>query len=210
MTWIQLNNRQFFEKNINYSIEGIEGNVRIIYDKQMTAEHRYLLSFKRELCINNDNKILFILLNPSNNTFVKTTSLKLDETVKFCFLKGLKEGYDIVEIINVFSHLSPNSDKLMQKLEIELRNTGIIDHKNNNLWIKKSLSTSDALVVSWGGNGNWFNRNVDIINIIRKYWAREIKCLAETKNGYPIHSSVQSRNQFQITLMTPLKEYIFI
>lgn len=58
------------------------------------------------------------MLNPSDNTFVSTSSLKIDETVKFCFQKGLNEGYDIVEIVNVFSHMAPNSETLKQKLEL--------------------------------------------------------------------------------------------
>lgn len=70
-------------------------------------------------------------------------------------------------------------------------NSGKLNHENNKKWIKESLSKSNTIVVSWGENGNWFNRNVDSITLLRKYCVGKIKSLAETRFGYPLHASAQ-------------------
>ena len=123
--------------------------------------------------------LVFIGLNPS-----LATSSENDPTLRRLIRFSKTWGYSSLHVLNLFAKITnrPNMlrtccDPIGQKNDFELE-------RNIRLW---SENNSYDLLLGWGVNGKFMNRNKQILNIISKSSSRRPYVIGLTKEGHPSH-----------------------
>ena len=126
----------------------------------------------------NDSKpyALFIGLNPS------TADEKEDDpTIRKCITYAQSWGYGGLMMVNLFAYRATLPSDL-KKAEEPI---GV----NNDANIKNLSDNAGIIVVAWGNNGHYLDRDKDVLNIIKKPM-----CLKINKSGQPGHPLYQRKN----------------
>ncbi len=115
------------------------------------------------------SKVLFIGLNPS-----KADESVDDPTIRRCIKFAKEWGFGGLCMVNLFAFCTPDpSDLLKVKDPIG---------PENDIILKKLIAESDEIVLVWGNNGSFLERNKKILKQIKNP-----RCLKVNKNGAPSH-----------------------
>ena len=126
-------------------------------------------------------KLLFILLNPS-----KATEKVYDATIIRCEKRSKLLAYKQFRVCNLFAFRSTKPT--------ELKKVSSPEGSSNNMFLKTSIKWSDKIICSWGRFGTLHNRDLEVIQIIKKY-RTPVFHLGLTKNNQPIHLLYVSYNK---------------
>lgn len=113
----------------------------------------------------------FCLLNPSTADMDE-----LDPTLRRCRNYTKRWGYAGMVVTNIFAVRATDPDNM--------READNPIGPENNKWIKKCADFSEKFVAGWGVNGDYKNRERDVIDLVG---LDETYCLETTKNGHPNH-----------------------
>jgi hypothetical protein len=127
---------------------------------------------KRQWRNNSDNFVNFVLLNPST-----ADKKKDDPTIRACIKFANNLGYNGLYVTNLFAYRTCDTEELKKALEP-------IGEKND-YHIKKWANKSRHIIVAWGNNGTYMNRDKELLKMLKK--EKNIKCLKITKLGNPGH-----------------------
>ncbi len=155
--------------------------------------YRYQLKRQWE---SEENLVLFICLNPA------TADAENNDKTCNRYIEFAKEhGYSGLIITNVFAFRSefPNEMKNAENP------VGLL----NDEWIIKSIRLCKAIVVGWGNDGAYQNRDIEVLKILKEHGKDKlIFCLGKNTNGQPSHPSRLTKGtKFQpFDIYTLLKE----
>lgn len=114
-------------------------------------------------------QVLFIMFNPSTADHRRD-----DPTIRKCIRFAKKWRCGRLVVANLFAFRTSNPK--------ELKASGAPIGPKNDLWIRKLSRQSDLIVVAWGNNGGFGNRDKTVAAMLRKP-----KCLGLTERGFPRH-----------------------
>lgn len=114
-------------------------------------------------------QVLFVMFNPST-----ADHLQDDPTTKKCIRFAKKWGCGRVVVVNLFAFRT-SSPK-------ELKHCVAPIGPKNDRWIRKLSKQSDLIVVAWGNNGVFGDRDKRVAAMLARP-----KCLGLTKRGFPRH-----------------------
>ena len=138
-----------------------------------TRTYRYSLSRVWDA---QKEKIVFIGLNPS------TADEKVDDqTLKRCinYAKRWSNGkYGSLEMVNLFAYRSTDYK--------QLRHVQDPIGKQNDQFILKAINNASLVVVAWGENGSYLNRDKAVLNLLSKANV-PVYCLEILRGGQPKH-----------------------
>ncbi len=147
----------------------------------------YRWSLEREIDSTN-RTILFIGLNPSlANSHVDDQTLK--RLTGFC-----KDwGYGSLVVVNLFATISRDPSCLSNINDPIGEKNNFILESSFDSWSKRPFWD---LWLGWGVNGQMFNRNIEVLELLKKYLIFRSKkfplslgplCLGFSKGGHPLH-----------------------
>ena len=126
-------------------------------------------------------KLLFILLNPS-----KATEKVYDATIIRCEKRSKLLAYKQFRVCNLFAFRTTKPT--------ELKKVSNPVGSLNNMFLKTSIKWSDKIICSWGRFGTLHKRDLEVIQIIKKY-RTPVFHLGLTKNNQPKHLLYISYNK---------------
>ena len=138
------------------------------------GQYRYVLSREwssKGVFAAKPKYMMFVGLNPS------TADAELDDaTLRRCigFAKAL--GYNGLYMVNLFAFRT-KSPKLMQSAEDPVG-------KLNDGWLLNMAVRAAAIVVCWGTNGGFRDRDRKVLELLKPY---NLFCLDVNTNGSPAH-----------------------
>lgn len=131
----------------------------------------FRLSLTRHWDMEEKQRILFIMLNPS------TANAETDDpTIRRCVNFAKAWGYDSLEVVNLFALVSSDPAKL-------LTTTNSIGTNNDSV-ILEAASRAEKIIVAWGAFSVARVRGEDVLGLLHEY---DIFCLGKTKAGHPRH-----------------------
>jgi hypothetical protein len=132
------------------------------------GEYRYVL--RREWDARR-RPLVYLMLNPS------TADETLDDpTMRKCIGFAHRAGRGGIVVVNLFALRSRNPATLLR----HPRPIG----PNNDDWIRRETTTTDAVVVGWGANVRVHRaREREVLSMIK----RPLLALGVTKDGHPCH-----------------------
>lgn len=142
-----------------------------------TRTHRFLLNCTWDKSL---EKALFIMLNPS-----WADESVCDDTVNKCIYYAKKKNCGSIEIVNLFSLITPNPERL---LTAEVNN-----HPENDYYLYQTINNSDYIVAAWGEQGVWFNACYKVFSIIESL-NKNLYCIETNRYGLPRHSGRLSKS----------------
>lgn len=131
-----------------------------------------------------NQKIVFILINPSYSD-----ELLFDKTNRLASNIGVKDGYDEVVILNLFSLITKDKPAL-------IKNLNIANHIENDQHIVDEVTNADRVIISWGIDYKFIDRILDVKQLIKNTGIEASKVYSITytdKNGKvynPAHLSM--------------------
>lgn len=116
------------------------GNISIESIFSHDETHRFVLKRKYKSSREhlNDGKIVFILINPSY-----ADELLFDKTNRLASNIGLKNGYNEVVILNMFSLVTKDTKALIKNL----KNANL---NKNDLYIMEEVKNAERVILAWG------------------------------------------------------------
>ncbi|MDB3085463.1 hypothetical protein C4097_13100 [Clostridioides difficile] len=145
----------------------------VVFSKD--KKHRYLIK-----CIWDEDKpkASIILLNPSSaneykydNTSMKVINYLVDN-----------RDYGGIYIVNLYSYIETNSDKVTGNIKI-------LGKKENDKWIKSAINNSEKVYIAWGSNDGNKTRIKEVIDILKCNNCKIVYKLLD-KNGDAKHPSI--------------------
>lgn len=118
--------------------------------------------------------VLFIMLNPS--TADATTN---DATIVRCMGFARRWGYERMEVTNLFAYRSTDPANL--KIG-RTRDEAIGPYCNQ--YILEAAARADLIVCAWGVHGGLYERDVEVVDLLRDY---RLHALKSTRWGKPAH-----------------------
>lgn len=134
--------------------------------------------------------VLWVMLNPS--TAGTDTS---DQTVRTCIEFSRVWGYGGLEIVNLFACKA----KEFPDLKAPDAPHDPIGSKNDR-YIRRAAQRATRIVVGWGENGVYLERDQDVCRLLLESTSQPLYCLGTNLNGTPRHPLYVPRN-------TPLTTY---
>ncbi|QHW33236.1 DUF1643 domain-containing protein [Paenibacillus rhizovicinus] len=120
-------------------------------------------------------RLLYIMLNPSTASEVTE-----DQTSKQCLFFAKKLGFGSFEVVNLFSFISTNPQKLIESMDPI--------GKDNDKHIIEAAARSETIVAAWGEKHFLNKRNQVVMDMLQQN-GFELFCLMKTKSGHPRHPS---------------------
>ena len=136
---------------------------------------KYRYQLKRQWGGGN-NFVLFVGLNPS------VADAEIDDpTLTRCINFAKSQNYDGLIINNLFAYRATNPDDLIGEKDY------LVGALNDD-WIKRSLAEVNAIVVCWGNDGVYLNRNEEVLKILKEHQgSKPVFCLDKNSTGQPKH-----------------------
>ncbi|QVY62074.1 DUF1643 domain-containing protein [Cytobacillus gottheilii] len=133
------------------------GNIAIESIFSENENHRFLLKRKYTTSRKKleNKKLCFILINPSY-----ADELLFDKTNRIASNLGVRNSYNEVVILNMFSLITKNKESLNKQLNIA-------NHSENDKIISNECKSSDTLIISWGIDEVYDERRMELKEIIR-------------------------------------------
>ena len=155
-------------------------------NKEITSKAVFSKCFKFRYSITNKfnsgrGRLLFILLNPST-----ATEKVYDPTLLRCKKRAINSCVYQFRVCNLFAYRA-TKPKELQKV------SDPIGPYNNEI-LKNSIKWSDKIICSWGRFGILKERNLEVIQLIKKYKTPSFH-LGLTKNNQPKHLLYISYNK---------------
>ncbi|TGB01489.1 DUF1643 domain-containing protein [Halobacillus salinus] len=119
-------------------------------------------------------RVLFVMLNPST-----ADGQEDDPTLRRCMNFACKWGYGSLEVVNLFAYRTPNP-KMLKGI------TNPIGDKNDE-YIKEALERSERVILAWGTKGSLFNRDKEVLKLLKNQSNKPLYTLELTKSGFPRH-----------------------
>lgn len=119
-----------------------------------------------------ENRVLFVLLNPST-----ADATKEDTTLRQCVFFAKREGFQSLEMVNLFAFRSTKPSALKQDYTLSIG-------PENDRHIQRAATLAKKIIVSWG-DFNSMGRDQAVLRILRQYG--DLYCLGVTKYGHPKH-----------------------
>ena len=143
-----------------------------------TRKHRFHLSCIWDL---EKKKALFIMLNPS-----WASEETCDATVDKCIYYAKKKNCGSVEIVNLFSLISPNPEDILA--------AQVKSHPDNITRISAAIDNdADYIVAAWGEQGVWFNACYKALALVEAS-GKQLYCLDTNRYGLPRHPGRLSKS----------------
>ncbi len=117
--------------------------------------------------------VLFILLNPSTADEVHD-----DPTNRRGIGYAMDWDFGGVTFCNLFAVRTPDP-KMMKRAKDPIG-------PKNDYWIAKQAKVSKQIVLAWGANGDFMDRDLDVRIVLRKV-KRLVWCMGCTRQGHPKH-----------------------
>lgn len=131
-------------------------------------------------------RLVFIMLNPST-----ADGSDDDPTIRRCIAFARREGFDGLEVLNLFAFRSPHPSVLRHEIEV---NGWAAAAGEDNAWHwKRVLSVSDVAVAAWGASAPTNRLDVYQDDALRSFTSTisgsdgRLVCLGRTKTGFPRH-----------------------
>ncbi|HYW21278.1 MAG TPA: DUF1643 domain-containing protein [Nodularia sp. (in: cyanobacteria)] len=135
----------------------------------INGSYRYLLG--REWNVN-DPQITFVMLNPST-----ADANQDDRTLCKCINFAQSWGYGSLEVVNLFAYRATKPRDMRQVPDPV--------GSKNNYYLQLATKRAALIIVAWGANGSFQNRNQEVLNLISGQ--QPLYCLGITKHGHPCH-----------------------
>ena len=133
----------------------------------------------------------FIMLNPSTADAVVD-----DPTIRRCMGFAERENYAGIYVANLFALRATNPKELLKAVnpcgpanDTILRNLA-----------EKTRESGTPIVCAWGTNGKIWKAHEQTVAYLKAYGG-ELKCLGQTKDGYPKHPLYIKADQPLVPLM---------
>jgi hypothetical protein len=143
--------------------------------------YRYLLG--REWDINKP-QITFVMLNPST-----ADANQDDRTLRKCINFAQSWGCGSLEVVNLFAYRATKPRDMRQVADPV--------GSQNNYYIQLATKRSALIIVAWGVNGSFKERNKEVLNLISGQ--QPLYCLGLTKHRHPSHP-LYIKNNTQLIL----------
>lgn len=117
--------------------------------------------------------LAFVMLNPST-----ANATEDDATVRRCMSFADREGFDAIEVVNLFAYRATDP--------AELRRAGYPVGPGNDEWIRSTVLGADAVCVAWGARVAGLERPQLVLPMLYALGV-EPQCLRITRSGYPQH-----------------------
>lgn len=118
--------------------------------------------------------VCFIGLNPSI-----ATEKDLDPTIRRCIGFAKSWGAGGIVMLNAFAIIDPKP-AVMKAAGAEAIGP------ENDFWIRKHARLSSEVVVCWGTDGTYREREAALLQLLKRIGVT-VKCLGKTKDGFPRH-----------------------
>jgi hypothetical protein len=105
-----------------------------------------------------------------------------DPTLTRCINFAKDWGYGGLIMVNLFAYMSTYPSEL-KKVKLPIG-------KENNKYILKSHQKSQSTVIAWGNDGDFLERDKEVLKIISNPM-----CLNINKSGQPAHPLYQKKDQ---------------
>lgn len=143
--------------------------------------HRYVLWRKWG---DGSRRVVFCMLNPST-----ADGMEDDPTIRRCIGYAVREGFDALDVINLYAYRATNPDDLL-----ELCKEGRHDEMmgaSNKLWMLDVMATAELVVVAWGAwresvPRRWKPPMLNVPGFARDY-GLPVRCFGTTAKGAPKH-----------------------
>jgi len=153
-------------------------------------KYRYTLWRDFESWINkNKNYVVFIGLNPST-----ADETKDDPTIRRCMGFTKQWGFGSLCMLNLFAYRTVNPEEMKRQIDPI--------GPDNDKYLLQICSEASLIIAAWGTQGNFVDRDKKIMALIP-----DMKCLSNTKNGFPQHPLYVRKNAmpFDYNLCGPLR-----
>lgn len=117
-------------------------------------------------------KVVYVLLNPST-----ANESKDDKTLEQCVFFAKREGFDGLELVNLFALRSTKPSVLKDDWVASVG-------PENDRRIERAAMSATKIVVAWG-EFNSMGRDQAVLRILRQYG--DLYCFGITKEGHPKH-----------------------
>lgn len=142
-------------------------------------QYRYQLHriWNRELPL-----IMWIMLNPST-----ADASKDDATIRR--LTGFTKdwGYGGFYVCNLFAFRATKPTDIPRTPSLAIGD-------ENNDYIQSTSRKCEKIILAWGGHGNRFNRDKEVIKIVTEWEKKDIYCLGLTNDNSPKHPLYLPKN----------------
>lgn len=118
---------------------------------------------------------VFVMLNPST-----ADALEDDATIRRCVGFAEREGCNILKVVNLFAYRTTYPYELPKAADP-------IGHPQNDEYIIGAVEDADVLIVAWGENGAFEDRDQEVMKILHDYAPVDVQCLGVTRSGCPKH-----------------------
>lgn len=142
----------------------------------INGNYRYLLG--REWNVNKP-QITFVMLNPST-----ADAYQDDSTLRKCINFAQSWGYGSLEVVNLFAYRATKPRDMRQVADPV--------GSKNNYYLQLATKRAALIIVAWGANGSFQNRNEEVVNLISGQ--QPLYCLGLTKHGHPRHPLYMKNN----------------
>lgn len=184
-------NWQFLDDHNSAAAKGYIESGAIFNQKDWrNARYRYTLWRTWD---SNLPRISFVMLNCS-----KGNHFELTPTSEYCddiarnglLIKGERVLFGSVEVVNLFAFRSPKP--------VDMKNEKIdVIGTNNDDYIKAALKRSKVVIVAWGEDGKYQNRDKSVLNLINIMGHKPYR-IAVTSKYYPYHPYGILKNRYRL------------
>lgn len=119
---------------------------------------------------------LFVMLNPST-----ATADKDDPTIRRCVQFAKREGYDRMDVCNLFAHRATDPREILRMLDKD-EPYG----PRNQATIERAVGDAGVIVCAWGTHGDHLGQDQTVLGWLEG-WNVPLKCLGRTSGKHPRH-----------------------
>ncbi len=142
---------------------------RYLLTRQVNDEEPSL--FMPSIC--EPRTMLFVMLNPS------TADERLDDpTIRRCISRAVDAGTEVLKVANAFAWRATDPR--------ELRKVAYPIGPRNDEILAAVAKTSATIVVAWGASCP-LDREIAVLDVLRRNHKSTLWCLGRTKDGHPRH-----------------------
>ena len=132
-------------------------------------------------------RVVFLLINPS-----VADAFKPDRTVSKCMLFAQKWGAHILEVVNLFTLISPYPTDLDRAASAVMQsNSALLNYAvgtdiDANREILSACMGAKRVIAGWGNNGDRWGRDIEVMQMLQR-WNVPLECLGLTGEDHPLH-----------------------
>ena len=119
---------------------------------------------------------LFVMLNPST-----ATAEKDDPTIRRCVYFAKREGYDRMDVVNLFAHRATDPREILRMMDKD-EPFG----PRNQEAIERVVQSAGVIVCAWGAQGTHLGQDQTVRGCLER-WGVPLMALGFTRGGQPRH-----------------------